>query len=357
MIYTFLYLFTNILAILIPTVTYLTDTSQVIQKNISIQGVAPSIIAENSKVHLVFASGDSILYCLSVDKGNLFSVPSLVGRLPKLSVGGGRGPQIVSAKGQLIIAAADAEGNIYTFIIKQKNGFWERGKTINDIPDIAKEGFVSLASNTKGELYAVWLDLRDDKMNKVVGARSIDGGKSWSKNRIIYKSPDSTVCECCKPSVEMYDQQVVVMFRNWLHGNRDLHIIQSQDGGIHFDQAQKLGEGSWKLNACPMDGGDLVVDKDLTIHTVWQRQGNIFSCEVGKKEKMIVEGKQGVVAGNTGNRFIAYVNKGNIFCQKPDGNKIELGKGSYPELITTDSNTALCAWGSGGKINYIVLNK
>jgi hypothetical protein len=46
---------------------------------------------------------------------------------------------------------------------------------------------------------------------------------------MIYTSPDSTVCECCKPNVAMKGNNVYVMFRNWLHGNRDLYLIQSSD--------------------------------------------------------------------------------------------------------------------------------
>jgi Neuraminidase (sialidase) len=95
-----------------------------------------------------------------------------------------------------------------------------------------------------------------DKHNKIFGAKSTDGGKTWGKNIMIYASPDTTVCECCKPSVVMKGNNIYVMFRNWLNGNRDLHIIQSTDIGLNFGQAQKLGAGSWTLNGCPMDGAN-----------------------------------------------------------------------------------------------------
>ncbi|MEJ7682118.1 MAG: sialidase family protein [Segetibacter sp.] len=101
-----------------------------------------------------------------------------------------------------------------------------------------------------------WL-LKSPKGQNVYGAKSVDGGKTWSKNILVYESPDSTVCECCKPSVTMKGNNVYVMFRNWLNGSRDLYVIKSSDGGKSFAQAQKLGKGSWKLNGCPMDGGGL----------------------------------------------------------------------------------------------------
>lgn len=323
----------------------------------TINGLAPSLFAENGNIYMTFASGDSILYCLSTDKGKSFSAPFFVAVLPKLGVGGGRGPQIISVIGELMIAAPNDIGNIYTFTKKRYATAWKKGGRINDVPDIAKEGFVSLAANNLGEVYAVWLDLRADKRNKIAGAASKDAGRTWSKNKIIYMSPDSTVCECCKPSVEMREQLVVVMFRNFINGNRDLHIIQSADGGLNFGKVRKLGEGSWKLNGCPMDGGGLVINRDNSIQTVWRRQGNIFRCEAGKKEELIAVGKQCVIAGNMGSNYIAFMNDGKVYCLKPDKILVELGRGGYPQIESTGATTALCAWENEGKINLALLDK
>src|SRR6476620_9685371 len=101
---------------------------------------------------------------------------------------------------------------------------------------------------------------------------------------MIYASPDTTVCECCKPSVAVKGNNVFVMFRNWLNGNRDLYLIQSSDGGIKFGEAKKLGIGSWALNGCPIDGGNVVIDKDGNPLTVWNRKGIIYACRPGQEE-------------------------------------------------------------------------
>ena len=45
---------------------------------------------------------------------------------------------------------------------------------------------------------------------------------------------------------------------NSLDGNRDMYLVRSEDGGRTFGPPEKLGAGTWKLAACPMDGGDLV---------------------------------------------------------------------------------------------------
>ena len=331
--------------------------SKIEKEEVSINGMAPSLFAENNKVYMAFVSGDSILYCYSNDKGKNFSAPLFVAVLSKLGVGGGRGPQIISVKGELMIAAVDGNGNIYPFTKNRQASTWERMGRINDVPEMAKEGFVSLATNNRGEVYAVWLDLRSDKRNKIVGAMSRNAGKTWSRNKIIYKSPDSTVCECCKPSVEMKDQLVVVMFRNFINGYRDLHIIQSVNGGLNFGEARKLGEGNWKLNGCPMDGGGLVINSDNSVQTIWRRQGNIFRCEAGKKEEWIAGGKQCVMAGNQASNYIAFMNDGKVYCIKPDKTLVELGRGGYPQLESTGATSAICAWENEGKINYALLNK
>jgi len=45
--------------------------------NDTINGEAPSLAVEGSKVYMVFASGDSILYSHSFNKGKNFSAPTL----------------------------------------------------------------------------------------------------------------------------------------------------------------------------------------------------------------------------------------------------------------------------------------
>ena len=330
---------------------------QPIYENSKNNGAAPSLAADKNYAYLVYASGDTIKFCSSNNKGKNFSDPMIAAVLPQLSIGGNRGPQIEATKDNLIIAAADKTGNIYTFIKNKNEGQWKKGGRINDVPDIAKEAFVSLASNEEGELYAVWLDLRNNNKNKIVGAKSIDGGKSWLKNTIIYSSPDGTVCECCKPSVKMKNKTVAVMFRNWLNGNRDLFLIRSVDGGMSFGKAQQLGEGSWKLNACPMDGGGLVIKNNNTITTVWRREGDIYTCEAGQKEKKIATGKQCTIAGDKTNNFISYVNNGKVYCIKPGGNVIEFGSGSYPQLAIINEETAVCAWQDNKEVKYAMVNK
>jgi len=75
------------------------------------------------------------------------------------------------------------------------------------------------------------------------------------------------------------------MFHYWLGGNRDLYLIESWDAGKSFGREQKLGNGSWALNACPMDGGGLAIDKKGNLTTVWRREDKYFpvSLEIRRR--------------------------------------------------------------------------
>ena len=128
---------------------------------------------------------------------------------------------------------------------------------INDAPGAPTEGLHSLAADAKGDLFAAWLDKRGGHGTKLYGARSTDGGVTWSKNVMIYDSPEGTICECCHPSVAIDAAgQILVMWRNWLGGSRDMYLTRSRDG-VAFSKPEKLGTGTWPLNACPMDGGGI----------------------------------------------------------------------------------------------------
>lgn len=75
---------------------------------------------------------------------------------------------------------------------------------------------------------------------------------------------------------------ILVMWRNSLGGSRDMYLARSKDG-IRFSAPQKLGESTWKLNACPMDGGGLAVSGS-SIFTAWRREHSLFLDQPGEPE-------------------------------------------------------------------------
>ena len=317
------------------------------------QGQMPDLSKDNSGlVHLVYGSGDSILYSFSSDKGKSFSSPSLVALLPKLAASHMRGPQIAATSNGLVVTACNRMGDIFSFT-KDQSGRWSQAMRVNDVDTTAKENLMALSADGNNA-FAIWLDLRAGH-NRIYGAKSTDGGKLWSGNMLVYASPDTTVCECCKPSVVMKGNNVYVMFRNWINGNRDLYLIQSADGGNTFGQAQKLGNGSWALNGCPMDGGGLPISGNGNAETVWNRKGVIYACEPGKDERKLGEGKNCTIESVNGKNVYAWTEDGNVVVLKPQGMKKNLGKGQLPILKAINNEHVLCVWENDKQIHKTVL--
>ena len=317
------------------------------------QGQMPNLAKTNSnQIHLVFGSGDSILYSFSADHGNTFSKPSLISMLPGLASSHMRGPQIAAGLNGLVVTACSNSGNIYSYS-SDGNGTWTQGTRVNDVDTIAKENLMALGADNN-IVFAVWLDLRD-RHNKIFGARSSDGGKTWSKNSMIYASPDGTVCECCKPSVAVKGENVYVMFRNWVNGNRDLYLTTSSNSGASFGESQKLGKGTWPLKGCPMDGGGLTLNQNGNPETVWNRKGTIYACEPGKEEKKLGEGKNCTMESINGKNVYAWVEHGDVILMKPQGMKKNLGKGQLPVLKATNKEHILCVWEKDKQIHKAVL--
>lgn len=333
---------TWILASLIFFFTGCWEKERINSSNIIAHGNMPNIAIDSSgSIHLVYGTGDSVMYAFSTDGDNHFSTPELVAVQQKLSAAAMRGPQIAAGSKGIVITACNHAGDIFSYT-KRPNGPWEHSARVNDIDTVAKENLMALAAD--GQLtYAIWLDLRD-KSNKIYGAGSTDGGKTWSKNILVYASPDTTVCECCKPSLAIKNQKIYAMFRNKIHGNRDLYLVQSSDGGSSFGQANKLGWGSWFLDACPMDGGAMVLNENGFPETVWNRRGIIYACTPGKEEKALGNGRNCNLESIDGQNIYAWVENGNVIILKPDGSKLNMGKGHLPLLKAIGKDQVLCVW-------------
>jgi len=316
-------------------------------------GSMPNMAADKlGNPAIVYGMNDSIMIVSSTDQGRTFSTPQLITKLPELVASAMRGPQIAFVSGGFIIAACNKAGNIF-LIKKEENGNWLQAKKLNDVDTVCKEGFISLASEGQN-LFCVWLDLRNGH-NEIFGARSSDGGVSWSKNILIYASPDKTVCECCKPSVAIKANHVFVMFRNWIKGNRDLYLIESNNSGSDFGQAKKLGDDSWALDGCPMDGGALVINPSGSLQTVWRRKNKIYNCIPGQHEQEIGEGKNCTIEYANGEDVYAWTENGEIIITTAK-QKINVGKGSIAIIKSNGNKQVICIWENERKIRAATID-
>lgn len=237
-------------------------------------------------------SGDLFVAC-SIDGGATFSAPVKVAHVPQLMVGNRRGPRI-AAQGDRITVTAIAH-ELIAFTSNDGGKTWGQPVTINDVPNSAREGLHDLAGSSGGELFVTWLDLRNEK-TELWAAGSKDGGRTWTKNDPIYKSPDKSICECCHPSA-LFDAEdnLAVMWRNSIAGSRDMWLMTRARGSARFTPARKLGEGTWKINGCPHDGGTLVGLGDGKFGAVWQRSGEVFLTRDQDAEFKLGKGRQPAV--------------------------------------------------------------
>lgn len=318
-------------------------------------GQMPALaLSKDKSLLLTFAKGDSILSVRSDDYGKNFTSEVLVDTVKDLVGTSMRGPQITATSSGFAMLACDKMGNIFSYIKEGTNG-WKRTARVNDVDTVAKEGFLGFAGDGKNNLFAVWLDLRSNGQNKIFGSSSTDGGQTWSKNIFVYASPDGAVCDCCKPSVSVNGKNVFVLFRNNLGGNRDIYLIHSSDGGNKYETAKKMGEGNWKLDGCPMDGGGLVIDKFGNPQTVWNRKGNIYSSPGASEEIKLGAGRNCTLESVNGKNIYAWVEKGEVVVLAPNGVKTVLGSGGLPILKAVNDRQVLCVWGNDDKIHRAVL--
>jgi hypothetical protein len=144
------------------------------------------------------------------------------------------------------------------------------------------------------------------------------------------------------------------LFRNALSGDRDLYLLHWNMGAI--TAPQKLGRSSWKINACPMDGGG-VVDIDGRVVTAWRRDETVFLARPGQAETAIGEGKDVALASGKTGVFVAWTDPTGIEVHKPDNAKpIRLSRGGgFPSLARLSNGNVLAAWEQGGSIFTQVL--
>ncbi len=322
------------------------------------QGTAPmqpqSAIDPAGTVHVVFGQSNEVWYCRSRNDGTGYTTPTKAFAVPNMSLGMRRGPRIVALKNRLIITAIGGpqgkgrDGDILSWTSQDGGETWAGPVRVNDVEASAREGLHAMAGgqlttgNPQEVVWTIWLDLRN-KRTEICGSSSIDGGLTWSPNRILYTNPQKSVCECCHPSITIDGRSVHVLFRNSLDGNRDMFVMSSVDGGRSFGTAVPAGRGHWKLNACPMDGGMLAAAGGKTPVAVWRREGNIYLGTTGDAEQLLGPGDQPWIAAASSGPAIAWTagKTRDLMLQKPGS--------TGPELVARETGFPVLTAGKQGE--------
>ncbi|OYW24498.1 MAG: hypothetical protein B7Z55_02000 [Planctomycetales bacterium 12-60-4] len=257
-----------------------------------------AFMSADGTVDVVVAVGEEIRLSTSSDRGESFTRASSVIRCSNMSAGMRRGPRVVRTPTAVVVTAIGGkqgkgrDGDLLAWHSTDDGTTWSEAVMVNDVPDAAREGLHGMTAGANGDVWCVWLDLRNGK-TEIATAVSSDDGQTWKGNVRAYRSPDGSVCECCHPSIISGPKSgITIMFRNALGGQRDMFLTSSDDGK-KFTTGRKLGKGSWKLDACPMDGGMLACDGQDGLVTVWRRDNQVFATlGSGAAEKPLGPGQQ-----------------------------------------------------------------
>ncbi len=194
----------------------------------------PAIASVPGLTAVVFGNSNSIWISTSKDNGQHFSPPAEVARVPVLMLGRHRGPRVAMSGSNVIVTAVyggdkseqwpattnglPSDGDLVAWRSQDGGKSWAKPVVINDAPGSAREGLHALAASPTGQLAAVWLDLRVPG-TRLMGAYSNDGGRTWSRNALLYQAPGGSICQCCAPSIAFDEKgQAKVMFRNIADG-------------------------------------------------------------------------------------------------------------------------------------------
>jgi len=310
----------------------------------------PQLAAGNGTVALVFGSGESIWLARSIDDGRTFTAPSKVADLPKLSLGRHRGPRVVIAGNAMIVSAIPSQGDLFAWRSTDGGRTWSKPAIINDKPRATEEGLHAMAADAEGHVAVAWLDDRNAPGKKLYGAFSDDAGATWSKNVLLYQSPGRTICECCHPSlVALGHGEFAVMWRNVIDGSRDFYALRIRDGKP-VSSAVKQGTGTWKLDACPMDGGGIAV-RNGELVSAWRREHDIYFAEPGKETKLGA-GQDVALAANAKGPYAVWSTANGIEARLPGSaaNAHIADSGAFPAILALPGGSVLAAWEENGSI-------
>lgn len=299
--------------------------------------------APNGSVHLAFGVGDQVYHCNVGDETD--AIAQVAFKVPNMSLGMRRGPRIAHTGSAITITAIGGavgkgrDGDVLAYRSLDSGKSWLGPVKVNDIEASAREGLHAMATSENGTLWCVWLDLRE-KGTQLFASKSVDHGATWSQNTLVYRSPDGSICECCHPSIAVQNKSIHILFRNSLRGNRDMYLVSSKDDGETFGDAVRLGQIPWQLNACPMDGGMLAMNKHQRLSTVWRRDRSVFSSEAKPKSEAILGlGEQPWIANGDDGFYSVWTSKreGELFLMKPESAEAERisDNSSFPVVVGT----------------------
>ncbi len=284
----------------------------------------PQLAASGNTVYVACGTPTSILVARSEDGGRTFGPAATVATAATLSLGMHRGPRLVALGDLLIVSAivgaigGGKDGDLLAWRSTDGGRHWSAPARVNDVPAAAREGLHAMAGHGQ-TVVSAWLDLRAQGTTLVV-AVSTDGGGHWGPNVVAYRSPSGTICQCCHPSLAVDSSgRIAAMFRNSLDGARDMYVVGSRDGGRTWTSGEKVGHGTWPLQACPMDGGAIAYDGDGNVASTWRRDQTVYLARAGAAEVAVGVGVNPTMTRTAAGLVVVWSGAAGLMVKPPDG--------------------------------------
>jgi hypothetical protein len=308
--------------------------------------------SEAGDVYVSYGTGHSILVTRSTDGGRTFSPAVTIAEPKAMSLGMRRGPRIAASGASVAVSAIVGEqgrgrdGDLVVWGSTDAGRTWDSGTRVNSVPGAAREGLHGMAAGPSGRIALTWLDLRGGKTELWL-ATSWDGGRTWSPDRSVYKSPSGSICECCHPSVAFGPEgRLHLMFRNSLDGARDMYVISEDDRynrRSDFGPARKLGASTWRLDACPMDGGAFAIGADGKPIGIWRTEGRVLLGSEGAEEQ-VADGKNPWLAVTGRSPILVWSEGSRIVLKRGEEVQTLSHRGTDPVVVAGPNGAVYVAW-------------
>jgi hypothetical protein len=122
------------------------------------------------------------------------------------------------------------------------------------------------------------------------------------------------------------------MWRNSIAGNRDLWLAMEAVATGGFT-AQKLGMGSWTLNACPMDGGDILSLGSERLRPCGSARVRVYYCAPGGMEVGLGKGKQPGAVQVSGRPLVVFGRKAVNLVMTRDAGTVAAGQSTLTTRV------------------------
>ena len=101
-----------------------------------------------------------------------------------------------------------------------------------------------------------------------------------------------------------------------------------------------------------MDGGDLIVNKNGELNTIWKRKGDIYMSNSSTSEEKISSGRSPSISANDQKTFLVFSQGDNIMSiTSTNSSPTKIGTGSSPKVIAL-KNGAVYFWVNTDGINF-----